>query len=173
MRYRLMTTVLLAGMAAPLAAQDLSRSTLVLDASGSMWGQIDGVAKITIAQTVIQQLLETLPATQELGLMAYGHRRKGDCSGIEQLIAPAADRRDTIAAAVAKISPKGKTPLSAAVRQAADALRHSEEKATVILISDGEETCGLDPCAVGADWEAKSCFMYLETPTMAHSLNEA
>lgn len=71
MRYRLMTTVLLAGMAAPLAAQDLSRSTLVLDASGSMWGQIDGVAKITIAQTVMQKLLETLPTTQELGLMAY------------------------------------------------------------------------------------------------------
>ena len=154
MRYRLMTTVLLAGMAAPLAAQDLSRSTLVLDASGSMWGQIDGVAKITIAQTVMQQLLETLPTTQELGLMAYGHRRKGDCSDIEQLIAPAADTRDAIAAAVAKISPKGKTPLSAAVRQAAEVLRHSEEKATVILISDGEETCGLDPCAVGADLEA-------------------
>lgn len=154
MRYRLMTTAVLAGLATPLAAQELSRSTLVLDASGSMWGQIDGVAKITIAQTVMQNLLETLPAYQEIGLLAYGHRRKGDCGDIEQLIAPAPDTRDAIADAVAKISPKGKTPLSAAVIQAAEALRHSEEKATVILISDGEETCGLDPCAVGADLEA-------------------
>lgn len=34
-------------------AQDQSRAILVLDASGSMWGQIDRVAKITIAQQVI------------------------------------------------------------------------------------------------------------------------
>ncbi|ABF62199.1 von Willebrand factor type A (plasmid) [Ruegeria sp. TM1040] len=155
MQHKIMTAAICAALAAPVAAQDLTRSTLVLDASGSMWGQIDGVAKITIAQDVMQHLLKTLPENQELGLMAYGHRRKGDCNDIEQLIAPAAGSRQAISQAVTQISPKGKTPLSAAVMQAADALRSSEEKATVILISDGEETCGLDPCAVGAELEAR------------------
>ncbi len=135
--------------AGAVAAQDRPRAILVLDASGSMWGQIDGKAKITIAQEVIGDLLQTLPAEQVLGLTVYGHRRKGDCSDIETLILPEGDQRTAIGAAVNAIKPKGKTPLSAAVIAAAEALRFSEEAATVILVSDGRETCEMDPCAVG------------------------
>ena len=51
------------------------------------------------------------------------------------------------------MSPKGKTPLSAAVTFAAEKLKYTEEAATVILVSDGIETCDLDPCAVGASLE--------------------
>lgn len=134
-------------------AQDKSRAILVLDASGSMWGQIDGKAKITIAQEVIGDLLQSLPADQELGLTVYGHRRKGDCSDIETLIHPGGDTRNAIMMAVSAITPKGKTPLSAAVIQAAKALRYTEERATVILVSDGRETCALDPCEVGRNLE--------------------
>ena len=47
----------------------------------------------------------------------------------------------------------GKTPLSAAVKQAAEALRYTEEKSTVILITDGLETCEADPCALGKELE--------------------
>jgi Ca-activated chloride channel homolog len=134
-------------------AQGAPRTILVLDGSGSMWGQIDGVNKIVIAREVMTDLLATLPPEQELGLMSYGHRRKGDCADIEMLIEPGTDRA-AIAAAVNAINPKGKTPLSAAVIQAAEALRYTEEAATVILVSDGIETCNLDPCAVGRELEA-------------------
>lgn len=133
--------------------QDAPRTILVLDGSGSMWGQIDGVNKIVIARDVMSDLLATLPADQALGLMSYGHRRKGDCADIEMLIEPGTDR-SAIADAVNAINPKGKTPLSAAVTQAAEALRYTEEVATVILVSDGIETCNLDPCAVGRELEA-------------------
>ncbi|MFV2034460.1 MAG: VWA domain-containing protein, partial [Halocynthiibacter sp.] len=125
-------------------AQEAPRSILVLDASGSMWGQIDGVAKIDIAREVIIDLLQSLPAEQELGLTVYGHRRKGDCGDIETIIAPGPNTREAIAEAVRAISPRGKTPLSAAVLQAAEALRYTEERATVILVSDGRETCAGD-----------------------------
>jgi len=134
-------------------AQESPRAILVLDASGSMWGQIDGTAKITIAQDVIGGLLESLPPQQELGLTAYGHRRKGDCSDIETMIVPGGDQRANIANAVNGIKPKGKTPLSAAVIQAAEALKYTEEAATVILVSDGKETCDFDPCEVGRQLE--------------------
>ncbi len=126
-------------------AQDQSRAILVLDASGSMWGQIDGVAKITIAQNVVGDLLTTLPDSQLLGLMAYGHRRKGDCSDIELLLAPTPSREE-IAARVNDLTPRGKTPMTDAVIAAAEALRYTEEKATVILISDGIETCNPNVC---------------------------
>jgi Ca-activated chloride channel homolog len=136
-----------------LSAQEAGRTILVFDASGSMWGQIDGKPKITIAQEVINGLLGTIPETQSLGLMAYGHRRKGDCSDIETLVAPGTGNREAISRAVNAIKPKGKTPLSAAVIKAAEELKYTEDKATVILISDGRETCNLNTCEVGTALE--------------------
>ena len=132
---------------------DNEDAILILDASGSMWGQIEGTAKIEIAKTVLDGLLDDLPATSRLGLMAYGHNKKGDCSDIEMLSALGANR-DDIKTAVKGISPKGKTPISASVKMAADKLKYTENKATVILISDGIETCNLDPCALGKQLEA-------------------
>ncbi|SHO48613.1 vWA domain-containing protein [Desulfopila aestuarii] len=127
------------------------RVMLILDSSGSMWGQIDGKAKIEIAREALGEIIDTIPAEYETGLMAYGHRRKGDCQDIETLVdfgphSPAAMKKR-----IAEISPKGKTPLSASVQMAAKTLRSTEEKATVILLTDGLETCDADPCQVAAD----------------------
>jgi Ca-activated chloride channel family protein len=133
---------------------DVARTVLVLDASGSMWQQIEGGHKITIARSVVGDLLDTLPADRELGLWAYGHTRKGDCGDIEELVPAGQNNRAAIRAAVDGLNPKGKTPLSDAVRRAAEALRYEENAATVILISDGRETCDRDPCAVAREMEA-------------------
>ncbi len=136
------------------SAPKTEKVMLVLDESGSMWGQINGEAKITIARRVISDLLDTLPESIELGLTAYGHREKGNCDDIETLVVPGAQPRSAIRQAIAVIKPKGKTPLSKAVVMAAEALKYEEDKATVILISDGIETCNYDPCAVGKSLEA-------------------
>lgn len=135
-------------------AQANPAAILVLDGSGSMWGQIDGVAKITIAQEVMGELMTTLPADLDLGLTVYGHRRKGDCSDIQTLVMPGPDTRAAITSAVNGIKPKGKTPMADAVVAAAQALRHHENAATVILVSDGIETCAPDVCAVARELEA-------------------
>lgn len=132
-------------MSAP--AQEAGNSILVLDASGSMWGQIDGITKIEIAQGVVGDLLQTLPESQAIGLTAYGHRTKGDCTDIETLVAPGSSSRAAIADAVNALKPRGKTPMTDAVKQAAEALKYTEDAATVILVSDGIETCNPDPCA--------------------------
>ena len=136
-----------------IAAAAESNIILVLDGSGSMWGQINNRHKIEIAREVIGQILDETPAEQRLGLVAYGHNRKGDCADIEQLADIGSDRQ-VIRKAINQLSPKGKTPLSAAVQFAAEKLRYTEETATVILVSDGIETCAADPCAVGAALEA-------------------
>ncbi|MEZ5810763.1 MAG: VWA domain-containing protein [Rhizobiaceae bacterium] len=136
-----------------LSAAAAERSIIVLDASGSMWGQIDGKTKIEIARETLSEVLKTVPANTELGLMVYGHREKGSCSDIELAVPPAADTAAAIAEFANSLNPKGKTPLSASVRQAAEALRYTEEKATVILVTDGLETCEADPCALGRELE--------------------
>jgi Ca-activated chloride channel family protein len=124
---------------------------LVLDASGSMWGEVDGRSKIAIAREVIDDLLADWEPSLKLGLIAYGHRRKGDCTDIETLVPVSTPDPAAISAKVHALQPKGMTPLSAAVQKAAAELRFTEQRAAVILISDGEETCSADPCQVGAD----------------------
>ena len=137
---------------APALAAD--RTIIVLDASGSMWGQIDGKPKLEIARQSLRTVLQSLPADRELGLMAYGHRQKGSCEDIELVVPPAAGTADAITAAADSMKFLGKTPLTAAVRRAAEALKYTEEKATVILITDGLETCNADPCALGKELKA-------------------
>lgn len=126
---------------------------IILDASGSMWGAIDGKPKLEIARQALKQTLAKLPAGTEVGLMAYGHREKGNCSDIEVVVPPAAGNGDKIAAAADTLRFLGKTPLTEAVKQAAAALRANEDKATVILITDGVETCSADPCALADELE--------------------
>ncbi len=143
----------LAGLMAVSSAGAGERAIIVLDASGSMWGQIDGSAKIEIARETLSQVLQSVPGTSELGLLTYGHRVKGKCDDIELLVPPAAGTSQAIASAANGLKPKGKTPLSRSVRQAAEALKYTEERATVILITDGIETCNADPCALGNELE--------------------
>lgn len=120
---------------------------IIFDASGSMWGQIKGKAKIEIAREVVRNLVRDLPAETELGLMVYGHRRKGDCADIELLIPVGKVDKSVFVRAVEAIMPKGMTPITASLELAAEALGYKENKATVILVSDGLETCDADPCA--------------------------
>ena len=152
--HRILATLILLVLPCLSMAQDRANTILVLDASGSMWGQIDGENKIVIARRVITDLLQSLPADQNLGLTVYGHRSRGDCTDIETLVQPGPGTRDAIAAAVANINPLGKTPMTDAVIAAAEVLRYTEERATVILISDGIETCNPDPCAAARALEA-------------------
>ena len=136
---------------ADVMSAEANRMVLILDASGSMWGQIEGKAKIQIAKEVMAELVDQIPAEFHTGLMVYGHRRKGDCKDIEMVIPVGPHNAAAMKAKVNAIKPKGKTPLSDAVRQAAEALRYTEERATVVLVSDGLETCDVDPCALAAE----------------------
>lgn len=138
---------------APPSAPDQGQVMLVLDASGSMWGQMAGRSKIEIARSAVADMLAVWPSGQAIGLMAYGHRNKGRCDDIETLRVPSTTDKRDILQSVNALQPKGMTPITAAVRMAAEQLRFSERKATVILVSDGEETCQADPCALGAELE--------------------
>lgn len=126
---------------------------IVFDASGSMWGQIDGVNKIVTARDVVRETLGDSTRKGAIGLVAYGHNRKGDCADIEMLVPPSNTDTSRVVEAVAAITPRGKTPLTDAVRMAAKAMRHTEQPATVVLITDGLETCGSDPCALARELE--------------------
>lgn len=138
---------LLLSLTASTAAHEAT--LVVLDASGSMWGQIEGRPKLEIARDTLAGALAALPAQSEVGLMAYGHRRRGDCNDIELIVPPAVGSGDAINVAVRDMKFQGMTPLTESVRRAAVALRYTERAARVVLITDGVETCDADPCALG------------------------
>ena len=149
----LASALLLATASVSASDPQQPRTIIVMDGSGSMWGQIDGRPKLEIARETVADVVGKLPASQTLGLIAYGHRRKGDCKDIELMVPPAPGTSAQVLKAVNEMRFLGMTPLSDAVRQAAEALRHSEQAATVVLVTDGLETCAADPCAVATELE--------------------
>lgn len=139
------------GDTAMAQAPDGARVFLVLDASGSMWGRVGNQTKIEVARETIRSLLKDWRPQDQLGLVTYGHRRKGDCGDIEVLRQVGPVDADALMAQVNGISPKGMTPLTASVKMAAEQLKSSEGLTSVILVSDGVETCKADPCSVAAE----------------------
>ena len=155
LRPALLASAIVLAIATPALAQEAkpARTMIVMDGSGSMWGQIDGRPKLEIARETVAEVVGKLPANQTVGLVAYGHRRKGDCKDIELMVPPAAGTSGQVLESVNRMRFLGMTPLSEAVKQAAEALRYTEEAATVVLVTDGLETCAADPCALATELE--------------------
>ncbi len=142
----------LAAFALPVQGQPRPAETIIiLDGSGSMWGQVDGRSKILSARQAIGSILTQFQPSDRLGLMVYGHRSKTDCQDIETVVPVGPFEPERIRAAVDAVVPKGKTPLSNALRAAAGQVKSADGRGNVVLVSDGIETCGADPCAVAAE----------------------
>lgn len=129
---------------APNRAQ---RVEIILDASGSMLGQINGQRKIDIAHSALNMLINQLPDSAEVALRTYGRRRSNDCQDTE-LVQPL--RKLDRAALIASIGsivpvPESRTPLAHSIQQTAEDLRAIDGKVTIVLVSDGDETCNGDP----------------------------
>ncbi len=120
----------------------------IYDASGSMWGQIDGKTKQEIASSVLIEVIEGLPDNQNIALIAYGHRKEGDCRDVEYLAQLSNTSKTLVTSAVKRITPLGKTPLAYSASLAINALKDSKTKGTILLITDGIESCDGDICEV-------------------------
>ena len=133
-----------------LNAQSESPSPIIFiyDASGSMWGQMEGKTKMEIASSVLSKSINDFADNQKIGLVAYGHRKKGDCNDVETLVPLSNTSKSKVSSAIQNIKPLGKTPLAYSATTVIDQLRNSNEKATIILITDGIESCNGNICEV-------------------------
>lgn len=139
--------------AASPAASAGGETIVILDMSGSMWGRIGDQTKLQIAREAVRGMFSRFPAGSRVGLMAYGHRQAGQCSDIQMLFPPGPVDSAAVGAVLDRLTARGRTPLTESVRQAAAALRVREQGGTIILVTDGIETCGGDPCALAAELE--------------------
>ncbi|MFC6197064.1 VWA domain-containing protein [Ponticaulis profundi] len=145
----------LIGSAAAQEASPDDPIMFVVDGSNSMWGQMDGIAKIELTKSAFADMLPKLDASRPAGLVMYGHRQTGSCEDIELVSAPATKNRSQLTASVNGLSPRGKTPITAALKTAADALPDGGN-GTIVLLSDGIETCKADPCAMAQALKEKN-----------------
>jgi Ca-activated chloride channel homolog len=155
--------VLLAGTAAAAAADDVKPCTedamIVFDASGSMAGSLaEGIgAKIRRIDEVRKALAQALPRVthfRRIGLITYGPGSYRQCN-VELDLRPIPDAAKPIMEKVSGLNPSGKTPLAAAVEQAAEVLDYKAKPGVVVLLTDGEETCDGAPCALGKMLDAQ------------------
>lgn len=149
----IMMIALLAAMAGPARATEKTAAPsgnliYILDGSGSMWGQVDGKAKIAVAREALALHFRELPEGLDVSLVAFGHRRKGDCDDVERLIPLGKLNRKKLIEKVNTLSPKGKAPITLSILRTAGRLGTLKDETTIILIADGEDSCKGDPCTL-------------------------
>ena len=130
---------------------------IILDASGSMNERVGGEAKIDIAKRVLINLIESWKqeglGDMEVGLRVYGHEfdaqgtKKKACNASELIIPIEKLDIEKIKRAIAPIEAKGYTPIALSLKLSQNDFTSGRDN-MVILISDGKETCGGDPCGV-------------------------
>ena len=145
--------VLLLLLGLPAAAEEgASRPTvIVVDSSGSMAAALEGATRLDAARDVLARLLADWPAAAPVALVAYGHRRTGDCGDIEVIAPLGPPDPPALVRRLQDLRARGKTPLTAALQEAAALLPPTAEPGaggSIILLTDGLETCNADPCAV-------------------------
>lgn len=138
------------------APRQVNIAFILLDASGSMNANLPGAGKtkLTVAKEVLVDLLSQVPADVNTALWVYGHRypqtsKERSCEDIERLFPLGALDTSTYANAIQSIRAIGYTPIAASLKLAAQDIPAGEDQLnTIILISDGKETCGGAPQAV-------------------------
>jgi Ca-activated chloride channel family protein len=151
MRPLILATMLSIAVAPTARAACATDAMLVFDGSASM-GEITfdtgADTRITEARVALRRAMPLVEPFRRIGLMTYGPGADDACAGIELRFRP---RDRAAAAAVAEVErlvPDGLTPLAAAVERAAEVLDFRTRPAVVVLVSDGNETCGGRPCAL-------------------------
>jgi Mg-chelatase subunit ChlD len=123
---------------------------VVFDASGSMWGRMQERPKIEIAKQTLAEALGVLPDDLSLALRVYGHqhaREERNCEDSELMVPTGSGNHERIREAIAGFRPRGQTPLAHSLRQVAGDLRGFSGERSVVLVTDGIESCGGDPVA--------------------------
>ena len=131
---------------------------IVFDASGSMAGNVNqGIAttipRIDEVRGALGTVLPRVTRARRVGLITYGPGPYAQCN-VQLNLKPTENAAGLIMQEVDALSPAGKTPLTAAVKNAAEVLDYRHKPGLIVVLTDGEETCGGSPCDLGKELHA-------------------
>jgi hypothetical protein len=124
----------------------------IVDGSGSMAGIVAGQSKILSSKEAMHAILGGLPDTisgADIGLRVYGHRSpkaKHDCQDTHLDVPLSGVNRAAVTKVLGGVVPTGYTPIALSLEAAAKDFRKDGDR-IVVLVTDGIESCGGDPCA--------------------------
>jgi Ca-activated chloride channel family protein len=126
---------------------------IVFDASGSMSGTVGlGVAtpvtRIDKVRSALGAVLPNATKFRRVGLITYGPGPYQQCN-VRLDLRPSPNAAAAIMSVVNSLTPAGRTPLTSAVDQAAEVLDYRHKPGVIVVVTDGEETCGGLPCDLG------------------------
>ncbi len=142
-----------------------TRILFILDASGSMTDKWEGRPRMDIAKDILSKLVDSLRTEPnlELALRVYGHqwdKRYNNCKDTKLEVPFKKGNFDAIKAKIKTIEPKGTTLIANSLKHAADDFPDDKNSRNVIiLITDGIEACGGDPCALSVALQKKRIFL--------------
>lgn len=149
----------------PGEAAPKTRILFLLDGSGSMNAKWEGQKRIDIAKEVLSELVDSLKVDKNvtLGLRVYGHqygRQFQNCKDTKLEAPFAVNNHENIKNKLNAIDPKGVTPLAYSMLQATEDFPESDQyRNVIIIITDGLESCGGDPCKVSVALQRKRIFL--------------
>ncbi|MGY6628399.1 MAG: VWA domain-containing protein [Oceanicaulis sp.] len=118
---------------------------MIFDASGSMLRRMEGGRRIEVARTVARDAIDArIPSHVPVALRAFGHTEPGSCE-TELLVAPSAGNHAEVLSAVERIQAinLARTPLAASLAAVRGDLEgFTDGRQLVVMLTDGEETCG-------------------------------
>jgi len=138
------------------------RDVIVLfDASGSMDDTTStGERKIDVAKDAVNKFLHELTADDRVALIVFH-----GCSGID-VEAEFTYDHDSISESIVDIESEGKTPIEGTLLYAWEYLKNYGDRSHlwyIVIFTDGEETCGGDPCSA-VDVIVSESHTYVNTP---------
>ena len=101
----------------------------------------------------LAQVLPNATKFRRVGLVTYGPGPYNQCNVSLQL-KPTANAAFPIMSAVNSLIPAGRTPLTQGIETAAEALDFRSKPGVVVVLTDGEETCGRSPCDLAKELHA-------------------
>jgi len=143
---------------------------LIIDASGSMKiaDMVGGGDRMTAARDAAKRFVSELPEGSKVALVTYGDQtpedapRETSCEDATVKI-PLGTARDGFAPLLDGLQPSGWTSISTALTKAAE-LAPAGERTSVVLVSDGEDSCAPpDPCDTAGDLVSKNAGLSIST----------
>lgn len=147
-----------------VAAPVLTRIEFLFDCSQSMYGRWQSGPKIDVAKQLMSQLMDSLRYVSniELALRVYGHQKNyppQDCDDSKLEVPFAKGNSGQIQQVLERITPRGTTPIARSLELCAEDFPSSPSRNIIVLITDGIEECGGDPCAISQALQKKGIFL--------------
>ncbi len=142
-----------------------TRILFVLDASGSMSAAWQENSRWEVAIRLLSNIMDSLERRQgvEVALRVYGHQTSkdgGDCKDTRLEVPFGPESQQRIKQRLKSIKPLGNTPIAFSLAQSSnDFPTDPFSRNVLILITDGLENCGGDPCQVSYQLQKQHIFL--------------